>query len=242
MTYLIIFIVCVITSSYGSLFGGGALVSLPIMMMLGIPPHIALANNRVGALGVHIGFLLQVFKSKSIQFRYVLPLSALAILCALLGSLTLVSLPENMIENAVSILLILMLVFMIYKPEVGLQPVQRSHRKKTLGWIITSVILLWQSTFGVIASALYFVMCYFFGFSLIQASSTQKIPAICGGLVATAVFLMFGLIDPLLVLTIFVADLIGSYLGAKFFLHQTKYTIAYVFKGIMVVNIFFLIL
>ena len=62
MNYFIIFLVCVLTSSYGSLFGGGAMISLPVMMMLGIPPHIALSNNRIGALGVHIGFLIQVFK------------------------------------------------------------------------------------------------------------------------------------------------------------------------------------
>ena len=113
MTYLIIFLVCVITSSYGSLFGGGPLVSLPIMIMLGIPPQVALANNRIGALGVHLGFLLKVIKTKQIKFKYVLPLSLITICCSLLGSLTLVALPENIIEGAVSILLILMLLFLL---------------------------------------------------------------------------------------------------------------------------------
>ncbi len=241
MTYLIIFIVCVITSSYGALFGGGALVSLPIMIMLGIPPHVALANNRIGALGVHIGFLIHVFRSKNIQYQYVIPLSILGVICSLLGALTLVSLPEYMVEKSISLILIAMLVFILAKPEIGLKRVHTSPPKRLIGWIITAVILLWQATFGLIASALYFVMCYFFGFSLVQASATHKIPAIFSGLVATTIFFVYGLIDPLLLLVVFFADLLGSYIGAKFFLHQSQNTIAYAFKAVIVCNICFLI-
>ena len=241
MKYFIIFLVCIITSSYGSLFGGGALVSLPIMIMLGIPPQVALANNRIGALRVHLGFLLKVIKTKQIKFKYVLPLSLITICCSLLGSLTLVALPENIIEGAVSILLILMLLFLIFKPEVGLTQRKTTKHQKSLGWFFTAVVLLWQSAFGMIASALYFVMCYFFGFSIMQASATQKIPAIFGGLVAATVFFLFGIVDPLLVLTIFIADLIGSYLGAQFFLQQKKQTISRIFKTVIVFNVCFLI-
>ena len=165
----------------------------------------------------------------------------MAVFTSLLGSFTLISLPEDLIQNAISLLLILMFLFMIFKPEIGVRKTKASYKKRVLGWIFTSLVLLWQSTFGMIASVLYFVLCYFFGLTLFQASSTHKIPAIFSGVVATIVFYSYGLIDPVLVLVIFSADLIGSYIGSNFFLHQNLKTTAYIFKTIILFNICFLL-
>jgi uncharacterized membrane protein YfcA len=40
-----------IAGSYGTLVGGGSLITIPTLILLGLPPHTAIGTNRLGVMG-----------------------------------------------------------------------------------------------------------------------------------------------------------------------------------------------
>jgi uncharacterized protein len=44
------FLVGVLASFIGSMVGSGGLISIPFLILIGIPPHTAVATHRVGAV------------------------------------------------------------------------------------------------------------------------------------------------------------------------------------------------
>ena len=80
------FFVGVFASFIGSMVGSGGLISIPFLIFLGLPPHIAIATNRVGAFGLQLGALARFLKSKEIAWKYVGWFSVLALVAGQVGS------------------------------------------------------------------------------------------------------------------------------------------------------------
>jgi len=54
---VLMFFVGLIVSFYGTLVGGGSLITIPKLIILGLPPHTAIGTDRLGILGVTIAGL-----------------------------------------------------------------------------------------------------------------------------------------------------------------------------------------
>ena len=49
---LIMFFVGVVASAFGTLIGGSSIVTIPTLILLGLPPHTAIGTDRFGIIGV----------------------------------------------------------------------------------------------------------------------------------------------------------------------------------------------
>ena len=51
---LIIFFVGMLASVMGTLIGGSSLFTIPTLILLGLPPHVAIGTDRFGIMGIAI--------------------------------------------------------------------------------------------------------------------------------------------------------------------------------------------
>ena len=65
-----------------SIGGGGGLISVPAFLMAGLPPHAAIATNKLGAFGGLFLSTARFVKNKCVSFRLAIP----SVIAAIAGS------------------------------------------------------------------------------------------------------------------------------------------------------------
>lgn len=104
-----------------TLAGGGSMLTLPALMMLGMPADIANATNRVGVF-LQSATAVRGFKHYDrLDSAAILPMLVPTIVGALVGSLLASYLPVSFLKPTLLITMVLMAVYMIVKPD-GVMP------------------------------------------------------------------------------------------------------------------------
>lgn len=78
MEYVLIFIVGICATTLGTLAGGGGLISLPIMLMMGMPVHSAIGANKVSNTISSFSSFYILYKKKEISLKesfWIIPVS-----------------------------------------------------------------------------------------------------------------------------------------------------------------------
>ena len=209
------FLVGFFASFIGSMVGSGGLISIPFLILIGIPPHTAIATHRVGAVGLQLGALARFAKSKEIIWKYVAPFSLLALFAAQIGARLLLQTDESILKKIIVAIMLVMLPIIFVKQDIGLKDNEMSSLRKAIGWVMFFLVLVWQSYFGGAAATMtFYVMMFFFGMTINKANATSKIPGLLLGLSTLFIFAAHGIVNWAYGIAIFLGMLIGGYLGA----------------------------
>ena len=117
-----------------TLAGSGSLITLPVLILLGLPANVANGTNRVGLLVQNIVSVATFRRHQALSFegsaRLVLP----AVAGAVAGATLAVDLDEALLNRTIGVLMLLMLGVMLLRPGRWLQ----SHADGT------SIAYVWQ--------------------------------------------------------------------------------------------------
>ena len=100
-----------------TLAGSGSLLTLPILILLGLPANVANGTNRVGVV------LQNIVAVATFRQRGVLPLAGAwklilpSVVGAVIGAELAVDLDEALLRRTIGVLMLLLLVVMLFKPE-----------------------------------------------------------------------------------------------------------------------------
>lgn len=78
MEYILLFFIGICATTLGTLAGGGGLISLPAMLLLGIPVHSAIGANKVSNTISSFSSFYHLLKKKEISFKesfWIIPVS-----------------------------------------------------------------------------------------------------------------------------------------------------------------------
>lgn len=104
-----------------TLAGSGSLITLPVLIMLGLPANVANGTNRVGILIQNIVAVAAFRRQGVLKFagshRLVIP----AVLGAFVGAALAVELDEELLNTTIGILMILMLIVVLARPRRWLE-------------------------------------------------------------------------------------------------------------------------
>ncbi|WP_226552221.1 TSUP family transporter [Celeribacter naphthalenivorans] len=120
-----------------SIAGGGGLITVPALMLAGIPPVQALATNKVqGLFGAGMA-AINYARAGHVDLRKQIGPAALSFAGAMLGALLASSLPIDVIRLGLPVLLIAIALFFAFKP--GLNDMDRTQRITPLLFATTFV-------------------------------------------------------------------------------------------------------
>ncbi|MAI07796.1 MAG: hypothetical protein CMF61_02445 [Magnetococcales bacterium] len=128
----LIFLVALFAKIIGTLIGGGGFVTQPFLILLGIPPQIALANDISASAGMNITSMHVFKKHKILFFKKLLWWLPGMILGPLIGVELLKTLPTDLIKWVVSIYCLCACTFLLSqknKPDVT--PIQNIYARRT---------------------------------------------------------------------------------------------------------------
>lgn len=216
--FILSFLIGSLSGIFTGFMGGGAgMITVPLLLLIGLPPYAAVATPKVGAVGVAIGSMLKFWGTSYIKWGYTPILIVVAIFSALFGSSILLRTPEHVISNIVVILLVVSVVALHAKKDTGIVEVTTSRIKKFFGYVgfffTEALRAAFGSGFGVITGI---VLIYFFGFTMLESAATKRVSGVIVSIIALLVYLSKGIVDIYSGLGLFVGMTIGSYIGAHY--------------------------
>jgi hypothetical protein len=96
--YIFIFLVGVFCSIIGSAGGGSALISIPLLTLLGITPNQAIATAKVGALGTLVSGLYSFTRAGKVDRKIGFACALLGLLGSILGGYILINIHQELLE------------------------------------------------------------------------------------------------------------------------------------------------
>ena len=69
LNLIAIFFIGLGSNFIGAIAGGAGLISIPFLIFTGLPPHVAIATNKLGALGLNISVIPKFWKEKQIVWK-----------------------------------------------------------------------------------------------------------------------------------------------------------------------------
>lgn len=197
--------------------GGGGLLSLPALLIVGLPPAMALGTNKLGSTLSSCTSSIAYFRSGKISFhlvKYLIPLSLTGSIC---GAYLVHHLPTGFLKPVVIILLISVTIYTIFKKDIGQYMTYQGITRKLL--IIASctalVIGFYDGFFGPGTGSFLIISFLFMGFDFVSASGNAKSLNLASNLGALVTFAFFHAINYELGLILGIAMILGAFTGAK---------------------------
>jgi len=232
LTLLILWLAGFAAGFVDSIAGGGGIITLPALLAVGLPPHLALGTNKLqGSFGS---------LTAAVSYRYhgmvSLRGTLYGILCtaigAAIGTLTIQRIPATFLQRAIPILLVVVFVYTLLSPKLG-----QTHGRATLerGLFHTMFGLsigFYDGFFGPGAGS-FWAIAYvaLLGFDFTRATAWTKVMNFTSNLIALAVFTLGRNVLLMPGLVMGVGQALGAAVGSRMVVR----------RGARFVRVFFLI-
>lgn len=216
--YLATFSVGLVSAVYGVAVGGGALLTVPALVFLGLPVVEAVGTSRMGSLGVVSTGLVTFGKAKSIDWPLSFKMTFLQIGGTVIGAYMLVSLPVYWVKQGVAFTILGVLCLFIFFPSAGLEPgkVPKGSFRYRMGYVVLVCLGIlagfYQGGAGTLAA---YCMILFFGQTFLESAGTRKFPFLITNLITLAILLPKGKVYLGVGTALGLGTALGGYIGAK---------------------------
>ncbi|MFN3554411.1 MAG: sulfite exporter TauE/SafE family protein [Bacteroidales bacterium] len=217
---VLVLITGVVCGVINTLAGSGSLISLPILMFIGLPPHVANGTNRIGIFFQNIVSTLSFRKQKVLDAPMGWKLALPSILGSVAGAFIVLELNERTIEVVVGIVMLIMLIPMFYKPGKWLYGAHPSE-KDTTHTLLRFLIFFFIGAYGGFIQAgvgifLLSALVLNAGYDLVKANALKVFINLIFTPFALAVFIYKGQIDIMAGLVLAAGNSIGAYFASKY--------------------------
>jgi len=199
-----------------SVAGGAGLVLVPSFILAGLPPQIALGQEKlVSTLGT-FSAIFNFFKSKKILWNFVAIGIPSALIGAFIGAKAILYLDENTIGQIIVFMMPIGLLFSFLPKKDDKVNVELTKFKKMILFpIVAFIIGFYDGFFGPgTGSLLILALHYIMGLSLVVSSATSKIFNLASNIGAFIAFFIAGKMLFLIGIPMIIASIIGNYIGS----------------------------
>lgn len=130
LEYIYLILIGFIAGMINIVAGGGSLLTLPILIFLGLPPNVANGTNRIAIIIQNI-FAVKAFHSKGVTtFPFSIYVAIPALIGSLIGAQFAVDIKGETFNRILSIVMLLIVLYLIFKPKVNvLESAERKSGK-----------------------------------------------------------------------------------------------------------------
>jgi uncharacterized membrane protein YfcA len=200
-----------------SMAGGGGLITLPALIAAGLPPHVALATNKVQSA---IGTSFSTFRY--LRSGYViLPLGitgfAFSFVGSYAGAWTVLHVPGSSLEALIPVLIVIVAAITFLRKDFGVtdQRDRVERRHFVMAGAFAFVLGFYDGFFGPgTGSFLAFGFVLFFHFGFLRATAHAKLLNLASNYAAILAFVLGGEIAWIVALPMGIANVTGAWTGA----------------------------
>jgi uncharacterized protein len=210
---ILIFLGGIAGGFYGSTVGGGALVALPLLILVGLPTPLALGTLRFGVVFLELVSSVRFYRAGKLKLQLGLLLGVIAMGGTFLGVNLLISINVGLMNIIVAILLIIVAMVLLNKDKLGIKEHVMTRRNSVLLALSTAVMGIYAGFFGAGSGVFWTLLLVIFGYSFIESAGIARVVGLCTSLVATIIFGIHGLINYQLAIALASGFAAGSWIG-----------------------------
>lgn len=201
-----------------SIAGGGGLISMPVLLMAGLPAHLALGTNKfAGAFGC-FSSAYKYSKSGKTNIELLKKLIPFTILGCLLGVKCVLSISENILNILVFLMILIVALYTYLRKDLGKEDKFENLSKENIkkGIIMAFALGFYDGFFGPgTGTFLTFAFIKIYGFDFLHASANTKILNFTSNFTALILFMFSGQILYKVAIFYAISMVLGGYIGAK---------------------------
>lgn len=219
----ILFVVAVIAGFIDAIAGGGGLITIPALLMTGMPPALALGTNKLQACGGSFSASLYFIRQRAVKLSEVWLLILLTFIGSSIGTLLIQQIDSSVVRKVLPFLVLAIGLYFLFTPKLGEE--DRQQRFSFVGFAFTAAALIgfYDGFFGPGTGSFFslaFVMLL--GFNLAKATAHSKVLNFTSNVASLLLFLVGGQIVWSIGLAMMVGQIFGGNLGAKMVLSKGK--------------------
>ncbi len=235
---VLVFVVTFFLGAITTIVGGISLITVPLLILLGLPPVQAIATNRAGLLGMAPGGLFVMNKHHLVDWKLGAFLASFAIVGSFFGARLVLELSQDLIQKIVAVITVVMLVFLLLKHDFGIK--NRKVKRTPLVWGVGAAIAFVLGIYGGFYGAgfgtfMTYLLIFVFGETFLQSAGTRKIVGFTMTVAATIVFVLAGVVVWPFALAFMAGAFLGGIVGTTYGIKAGNTWIKYFFAGAVVV-------
>jgi uncharacterized membrane protein YfcA len=200
-----------------SVVGGGGLISLPALLLTGLPPVTALGTNKAASVMGSLTSSVSFFRSGKIDLRLIKYLFPLSLFGSALGVYVVKHIPPDFLKPLLVVLLIAVLVYTLVKGDFGKVSTYTgmSRRKGLLSGVLVFLLGFYDGFFGPGTGSFFLFGFLLLGFDFVVAAGNSRALNFASNLAAVVSFGISGLIDFHLAVPMGLAMIAGAWAGSR---------------------------
>ncbi|AUX22706.1 membrane protein [Sorangium cellulosum] len=198
--------------------GGGGLITLPVLLATGVPPHVALGTNKGQSVFGSGAALVRFSRAGLVSGELAWVSFALGLLGALGGARLVLWVKPEVLKPLVLVLLVAVAAFFAFRKgrPPGDRPEPPLARLRVLGGLTAFLVGAYDGFFGPGAGTFLIVaFSSLLGHGLMRASADAKVVNFASNLASVALFSWKGVVLWHLALPMAVAQFTGAWIGAR---------------------------
>ena len=201
-----------------TLAGGGSALTLPMLIFMGLPANMANGTNRIAILLGALVSSSKFKKEKILNIKESLWLAIPTVLGAIPGAILAINLTDNLMKKIIGVVLIVMLVIVVFKPDIWVKSRVGLAKSKS-GWINILVFFCIGAYGGFIQVGIGFFLLAGLvmvnGMNLLNANAVKVLLVLLYTPLALGIFILNKQVDYSLGLTLALGNMTGAWIGAK---------------------------
>ena len=243
MELFIVSLASLFAGAIDSIVGGGGLILVPALFAVypTAPPPTLLGTNKSASIWGTAFATLQYARRVQINWAVMLPAFGAALLGSLVGAYTVTVIDPSFLRKALPLILLVVLVYTLWQKKLGAEhhPTGTVARQRVLACGIGLIIGWYDGFFGPGTGSFFiFLFVRLLGYDFLNASANAKLLNVATNLAAIALFASKGMIWWHIGLTMAVANVAGSLIGAHLALRYGSGFVRWVF--VLVVSLLIL--
>ena len=216
LSYIVFFVAAFLGGFIDAIAGGGGLITLPAIMAMGVPPHLALGTNKLQGVFGSFTATLNFTKKGLIDYKECFVGIVFTFIGALVGATLILFLNANFLKIIIPFLLIAIFIYTLFTPKIG-ESDRSAKMNERLFYVIFGLILgFYDGFFGPGAGSFWmFAMVALIGLNLKKAVAHTKALNFTSNIVALGVFIAGGQILWLVGFLMAVGQILGAYFGSN---------------------------
>ena len=214
---LLLFVAAFIAGFIDSIAGGGGMITIPAMLLAGIPPLETLGTNKLQALFGSGSATVAYAGAGHVELKRQLPMAWLSAIGAAFGAALATVIPAETIRMVLPILLVGIAIYFALKPNIGDVDKHRRLSEAAFAFTVVPLIGFYDGVFGP-GTGSFFMLAFvsLAGFGVLKATAHTKLLNFGSNVGAFAFFLAYGAVLWKVGIIMGIGQLLGAQAGSSF--------------------------
>ena len=219
----ILFCVGFVASFIDAIAGGGGLITIPALLMTGMPAAMALGTNKLQAVGGALSASFYFLRKRAVNLRDIWFILIWVFLGSALGTLLIQSIDVAIFKKILPFLILAIGLYFLFTPKLGDEDRKQRLSYLLFGLLVSPFLGFYDGFFGPGAGSIMSLACVtLLGFNLQKATAHAKVMNFTSNFAAFIFFLFGGQILWKVGLVMMAGSILGANLGAKMVMTKGK--------------------